>query len=1112
MSRLSPRWLLSALVLAAAALPLAQSRAVEPARDFLDALRSRKYYDVALDYLSTIEGNPAVPVTFKETLLFERGLTLVEGAKFQRDVAIREKWLDEGQQVLNQFVTTQGSSPLINSARSQLGNLLVERARLIVKRSERQVGAEKTKLMTDARGKYTEARVVFEKLIDELRVRLQAYPASITEKSDPKKYEERLRLRSDFLQAQLLVAATVEEQADNTYVKGPEQTKAYTEAADHYKKINENYRTLMAGLYARLYQARCNQKLGKHKEAIGYFTELLSNPDSPDEFHKLRAKTVELALDSWLAEKMYHEITNMDKEKGRAFPLVNDARANEDKTPEFMEMRVKIALACKLRADELKKEKPPNVNEIKKVLTAGRKLATEASRATGPWQEKARKMIADFVGGDAEAVAQKPDPKTFVEARTAGTDALQKMRDSDLIVKEVSLRLPTVSNPQEKAILQQQIEDARKAATEARADANQFLNVALRLVEKDTDINDLNSLRYFVCFLSFNEEKYYEAIVMGEFIATKYPDSQGARQCAKIAMAAYLKLYAEAKSDDRDYESQQIVKICDYIVKKWPDQPEAEEALNTLIPFMIREKRLDKALEFLNKIAADSPNRGIAELKTGQALWAAYLEGQRETRDWEKDPTTAPDADTVTKRKTELEELKKQAKSILIAGVDRMQASGEISNVVATAVLSLAQLYVDTNEPAKCVEKLEDPKLGVLTLIKAKNPATQKEGFDVLAYKIALRAYISNLATSKDTAGTIKKAKEMMDLLETSMGNTPQGKSNLVAIYVTLARELQTQLEIADPKAKEALGQGFKVFLEEVSKGAMELNVLYWVGETYRGMGESFLTSKTTVPPDAKVYLEKALEIYNKILAMGQKNKSFLTPNMADSIRMQIAKTNRTLLKYKESVDSFEEILRASPTKLPVQIEAARTYQNWAGFGPKFADYYRLAIVGARPDNKTTEKAKQGKNIIWGWGEIAKMTANNPKYAEQFHEARYNLALCRYLWALADKDPKAKTQGIEAAKLNIAQTLGLYDAPGPKWEGQYDALLKKIQKSLGEPAVGIGSLKGRPAQNNTAPKVPVAPTTPTSATVPAVVKPATAPAATKAAPAKTTPTKTTTSK
>src|SRR4029078_11185689 len=133
---------------------------------------------------------------------------------------------------------------------------------------------------------------------------------------------------------------------------------------------------------------------------------------------------------------------------------------------------------------------------------------------------------------------------------------------------------------------------------------------------------------------------------------------------------------------------------------------------------------------------------------------------------------TAPEADVVTKRKTELDELKKQAKTILTDGVSRMQAAGEVTNVVATPVLSLAQIYVDTNEPTKCVEKLEDPKLGVLTLIKAKHPSTQKEGFAIEAYKIALRAYISPLATSKDPAGTIKKAKEMMTNLKESMGNT----------------------------------------------------------------------------------------------------------------------------------------------------------------------------------------------------------------------------------------------------------------------------------------------------------------------------------------------------
>ena len=1091
------RSLCAVAALAAAASWLPSVKAIEPAREFLDALRDRGYYDVAIDYLNTIQDNPAVPVTFKETLLYERGLTLVKGAKFQRDTAIREKWLDEAQQVLTQYVAQQGTGPLGLSSRAQLGNLLVERARLRMKKSEKQVGAEKTKLYTEARGFYTEGKAAFDKLTDELRERLKAYPAAITEKSDPKKYDERESLRTEFLQAQLLSAAALEELAE-TYPKGAaEQTKAYTEAGEGYKKIYDNYRTRLAGLYARLYQARCNQKLGKHKEAIGFFTELLANPDTPDSFHALRAKTIEFAIDSWLAEKMYKEI--MDK----AFPVVNEARATEDKTPEFMEMRVKIAKAAKARADELKKEKPPDNNMIKKLLTSGRKLVTDAAKANGPWQAEARKMIADFAGGDAEAVVgQKPDPKTFIDARNAGKEAIQKMSDAELILRQVSLRLPTISDPQQKAQLQQQIEDARTAAAEARVDAAQYLNVALRLADKDTDVNDLNSLRYFVCFLSHAEEKYYEAVVLGEFIAQKYPDSQGARQCAKIAMASYLKLYAQAKPDDRDFESQQIVKICDYIVKKWPDQPEAEDALNTLIPFMIREKRLDKALEFLAKISPDSPNRGIAELKTGQALWAAYLEGQKEVRDWEKNAAIAPEPDVIAKRKDELENLKKEAKKILTDGVARMQASGEVSNVVATAGLSLSQIYVDTNEPAKSVTMLEDPKIGVLTLVKANHPATQKEGFAVEAYKTALRTYISTLATAQDKPGTIKKAEDMMKALKSTMGSTPEGQTRLVAIYVTLARDLQTQMEIADPQSKKALGTGFEIFLNQVGAEATELNVLNWVAETYRGMGESFLTTKASVPPEAKQYLEQALATYNKILDKGKNNPAFLKPTMAVSIRLQIAKTNRTLNKYKEAMDIFETILKANPTMLPVQMEAARTYQEWGSLGEKQMPCYNMAIVGARPDKNNSDKFKQTKNVIWGWGEIAKMTAGNPKYSEQFHEARYNLALTRYSWALAEKNQAKKTELLKYAKSDIAQTVGLYkDLGGPKWEGQYDSLMKKIQKSLGEKADGIAALKPKapppstPTTKGEAPKgtAPVAPkTTTTSGTGPAVVKPAAA--------------------
>ena len=54
-------------------------------------------------------------------------------------------------------------------------------------------------------------------------------------------------------------------------------------------------------------------------------------------------------------------------------------------------------------------------------------------------------------------------------------------------------------------------------------------------------------------------------------------------------------------------ESDRIVDICNYITQKWSDQIEAQEALGTLIGFMISEGQLAKAEDYLGKIPTDSP-------------------------------------------------------------------------------------------------------------------------------------------------------------------------------------------------------------------------------------------------------------------------------------------------------------------------------------------------------------------------------------------------------------------------------------------------------------------------------------------------------------------------
>jgi tetratricopeptide (TPR) repeat protein len=508
------------------------------------------------------------------------------------------------------------------------------------------------------------------------------------------------------------------------------------------------------------------------------------------------------------------------------------------------------------------------------------------------------------------------------------------------------------------------------------------------------------------------------------------------------------------------FETDKILNVALYITETWPSQPEAAEALNTLIPFMIREGKLKEAQVYLQRIPLDSPARGEAELKTGQAMWGAYLRGMQDVRKWEQEGLVPEGVDPAAE-KARLVEVKNNAEKTLADGVGRMQQAGTVDRTLATAVLSLAQIYVDTDQAAKAVQLLEDPKIGILKLVASNDPATSTPGLAEETYKTALRAYISHLAKAADpqqSDATIDKAKGVMEALKTTVGPTPEDQRKLVAIYYSLALDLKQQLKLVEsPEAKDALSKGFETFLKQVGSGAAELNIIYWVAETFANMGEEFQGPGGILTPDAKRYYEQAVATYQSILDQAQALK--LDAQMQTQVRMRQAMMWRQLGEFEKSINAFATVLRENNMLLNVQIEAARTYQEWAGKG--VPGHYDDAMKGAMPDAQTK------KNVIWGWGRLAQITAgamsrsrDNPEaregYRSTFHESRYNLALCRLLLARSQTNTAERRKYMDYAKRDITMTHSLYpDLGGPDWMAKYNDLLKRIQTELAEPAVGL---------------------------------------------------------
>jgi hypothetical protein len=152
----------------------------------------------------------------------------------------------------------------------------------------------------------------------------------------------------------------------------------------------------------------------------------------------------------------------------------------------------------------------------------------------------------------------------------------------------------------------------------------------------------------------------------------------------------------------------------------------------------------------------------------------------------------------------------------------------------------------------------------------------------------------------------------------------------------------------------------------------------------------------------------------------------------------------RSLGDYEKSIAKFVEVLKDKPTLLPVQIEAAYTYQmRGENDNP---DYFVGAMLGGRGPAES----------IWGWNQISQKTARDERFRDVFHEARYNMALCRVEFSASRTTPDEKRKLLELAKGTIRETKR-YESTmgGAKWKPQYEKLLREIQKNLGEPVVGL---------------------------------------------------------
>jgi tetratricopeptide (TPR) repeat protein len=306
-----------------------------------------------------------------------------------------------------------------------------------------------------------------------------------------------------------------------------------------------------------------------------------------------------------------------------------------------------------------------------------------------------------------------------------------------------------------------------------------------------------------------------------------------------------------------------------------------------------------------------------------------------------------------------------------------------------------------------------------------------------------------------------------MDALEKLYSKDANGAARMTQLLVGVAYDLQQQLDElnreGDTEKTARTIKAFEKFLGKISEreATLDYKTLNWIAATYESLASGLMAGNSTnsnrsmtattnqhptqkLSPDAKNYLQQAVKAYETILSRAKDQPDSVPADKLPAIKRRLALDYRSLGDYEKSIAKFVEVLKDKPTLLPVQIEAAYTYQmRGENDNP---DYFVGAMLGGRGPAES----------IWGWNQISQKTARDERFRDVFHEARYNMALCRVEFSASRTTPDEKRKLLELAKGTIRETKR-YESTmgGAKWKPQYEKLLREIQKNLGEPVVGL---------------------------------------------------------
>ncbi|MDZ4658941.1 MAG: hypothetical protein SH868_15300 [Bythopirellula sp.] len=985
---------------------------------FLEKLRERGWHDIALEYLEIAEDDPLATREFLADREYHLAVTRAALARQTVGESERQSLLEAATAGFQKFAREQPTSPNYVTALSQVGNMLAEQALATLNKADRlpsDATSEQETLRATAREIIEQAAAAVGQLLESVDERIAKMPRGAALQAS----KGASALKQDLLAKQAegrFLAANLNFEKARTYRKGSvEYEGALETAAAGFKQLRKQYENKLVGFYAVLYEARCYQNAGDFDKALDTYGELINQPVGQPDFRKLIARAYRYRAECYLADG------KPEKAIEECQDWLDQSSRDELEQAEWVAVSYQLGTAYATEASENAGD-----SNASRLRADARKLFREVSRQPGEFQDDARAALA-LSGNDGDAAPV--EVTGFADALSAGKSALEQMNSAQLAVK-----LAANNNPEGVPDLEEQV-------TSSRQQALNYFEQAVKFIDDKTPNEDAVEARYYLCWLYWEGGRSEEAAELGQQIADKHSDSQYAPIAAKVALAAYERLYLEAKNADAenaDLLADKLRGIAELIVERWNDSDAATTATNLLISLALRDNQFDEADRLLDLLPEKS--RGSAGLSLGGSLWSQYLQ-QTSGNNTPLTPETV--------------KLRTRAGSLLAAGYESLAKSSDITPAQAASVLYYVQVLLADGNAVQAVEVLENPRIGPLAVMERGGSDEQDQAFALETSKAALRAYVSVDPPRNDDAIA------MMEQLEEITGDSDTARNQLTGIYVNLGLQLQEQIKQLTASGNNAKARGvaaaFASLLERVAErgDAQSWPVQNWLAQTSLQLG-SGLSGK-----DADRYLSQAEDAYRSILKEVEKNPKFAPNELAVlAVRKKLGETLQARGNYALATEQFVAILQEKPNMLELQQAMATALQAW-GSAKSDVKVLEQSIRGMKPQ-------ANGKNLVWGWLQLAtvadyakrkaqQMGEDSPqnkeaaaKYEDIYFLARFQAAQAR-LAAAKLAEGESRTKQLSTVRQSIAALKQLYpDLGGPAWQAKFEALLKEVDTLLKE--------------------------------------------------------------